>query len=143
MYELMADYWPTADTQPGQTAVEVEFARMWKDLPKVVFSKTLDKVGWNSRLVREDVAAEIKRLKAEPGKDLDIGGPHLASTCIQLGLIDEYQLFVNPVILGSGTPFFPPLAAPLKLRLVETRTFTAGVVYLRYAAVEPASPAKP
>ena len=134
MYELMAAYWPTADTIPGQTAVELDFARIWKDTPKIVFSRTLDKVEWNSRLARESVTDEIQKLKAQPGGDLGIGGANLASTCIRLGLIDEYHLFVNPVVLGGGTPFFPPLDTPLKLRLLETRTFNAGVVYLRYEA---------
>lgn len=132
MYELMVDYWPTADTLPSRPAYEVEFARIWKNMPKIVFSKTLDKVEWNSRLVRDNIAEEITKLKAQPGKDLSLGGPTLASTFMQLGLIDEYQLFLNPVVLGSGTPFFPALRNPISLRLIETRTFGSGVVYLRY-----------
>jgi dihydrofolate reductase len=132
MYELMVDYWPTADTLPSRPAYEVEFARIWKNMPKIVFSKTLDKVEWNSRLVRDNIAEEIAKLKAQPGKDLSLGGPTLASTFMQLGLIDEYQLFVNPVVLGGGTPFFPALRNPISLRLIETRTFSSGVVYLRY-----------
>jgi dihydrofolate reductase len=134
MYELMAAYWPTADTLPGQLAVEVEFAAIWKNTLKVVFSKTLDKVEWNSRLARDGVAEEIAKLKAQPGRDLGIGGAHIAGQCMRLGLIDEYQLFVNPVVLGGGTPFFGALDTPIKMRLMETRTFRAGVVYLRYAA---------
>jgi dihydrofolate reductase len=132
MYELMVDFWPTADAASSQLDYIVEYAHIWKDMPKVVFSKTLDKVGWNSRLVRDDHAKEIAELKAQPGRDLSVGGPTLASTFIQLGLIDEYQLFVNPVVLGSGMPFFPPLDKPVNLHLVESRTFTSGVVYLRY-----------
>jgi dihydrofolate reductase len=132
MYELMTDYWPTADTKPGRPAFEVEYAHIWKNMPKVVFSKTLDKVEWNSRLVRGDIAEEIKNLKAQPGKDLQLGGAAIASACIQLGLVDEYGLFVNPIVLGSGTPFFPALQKPMTLRLMETRRFRSGVVYLRY-----------
>ncbi len=135
MYELMTDYWPTADTKPGCPAVEVEYARIWKNMPKVVFSKTLDKVEWNSRLVRDDIAEEIKKLKAQPGKDLQLGGADIAATCIQLGLVDEYGLFVNPILLGSGTPFFPSLQKPMSLRLMKTRTFRSGVVYLQYEDV--------
>jgi dihydrofolate reductase len=134
MYEIMTDYWPTADTKPGRPAFEVEYAHIWKDMPKVVFSKTLDKVAWNSRLVRDDIAGEINTLKTQPGKDLQLGGAGIAATFIRLGLIDEYQLFVNPIVLGSGTPFFPALETPIKLRLLETRRFSAGVVYLRYEA---------
>ena|SRR5258708_15515660 len=132
MYELMVDYWPTADTVPSNPAVIVEYARIWKETPKIVFSRTLETVQWNSRLVRDGVAGEITRLKAQPGKDLDVGGPTLAASLIQLGLIDEYLLFINPVVLGGGTPFFPKRGRPENLKLVETRTFGSGVVYLRY-----------
>jgi len=101
-------------------------------MPKIVFSKTLDQVDWNSRMVRDVTAEEITKLKAQPGKDLSIGGPTLASAFMKLGLIDEYQLFVNPVVLGGGTPFFPAIDKPINLQLIETRTFSSGVVYLRY-----------
>jgi dihydrofolate reductase len=134
MYELMVDFWPTKDAGSSKLDYIVEYAHIWRDMPKVVFSKTLDKVEWNSRLVRDNIPEEIAMLKAQPGRDLSVGGPTLASTFIQLGLIDEYQLFVNPVVLGSGTPFFPPLDKPVSLHLVESRTFSSGVVYLRYQA---------
>lgn len=133
-YELMADYWPTADTNPAAPAFEADFARIWKDMPKVVFSKSLNRVDWNSRLVREDMAGEIAKLKAQPGGDLGIAGATLASAAMRLGLIDEYWLFVNPIVLGAGLPLFPDLLTPVDLNLVETRTFGAGVVYLRYEA---------
>jgi len=132
MYELMVDYWPTADAEPSNPAYVIEYSRIWKDMPKIVFSKTLNRVGWNSRLVRDDIAGEISKLKAQPGRDLQLGGPTLAATFIQLDLVDEYQLFVNPILLGGGTPFFPALNKPINLRLIETRTFGSGVVYLRY-----------
>lgn len=132
LYEVMVDYWPTADTKPSALGYEVEFARIWKDKPKIVFSKTLDKVEWNSRLLRGNLAEEITKLKEQPGEDLALGGANLASTVMQLGLIDEYRPIVHPVVLGGGTPFFPPLHSPIKLRLVETRAFESGVVYLRY-----------
>lgn len=134
MYELMVDHWPTADMVTSNPAYIVEYARIWKDMPKVVFSKTLDRVAWNSRLVREDITGELTKLKGQAGKDLSIGGPGLASTLVRLGLVDEYQLFVNPIVLGGGTSFFPSLPHPLNLRLIETRTFGSGVVYLRYQA---------
>jgi dihydrofolate reductase len=132
MYELMVDFWPTEEAESSKVDYIVEYAHIWKDMPKVVFSKTLSKVEWNSRLVREDLAEEIAKLKAQPGRDLSVGGPTLASTFIELGLIDEYQLFVNPVVLGGGLPFFPPLDKSVDLHLVESRTFSSGVVYLRY-----------
>lgn len=102
-------------------------------MPKIVFSKTLEQVQGKARLVRGNIAAEITKLKAQPGKNMDLGGPNLASTFMRLGLIDEYRLFVQPVILGSGTPMFPVLGDKINLRLVETRTFGSGVIYLRYA----------
>ena len=132
MYELMARYWPTVDANPSNPAYMVEFSRIWKDTPKVVFSKTLKEVAWNSRLVRDDIAGEVAKLKAQPGKDLGVGGPTLAASFMRLGLIDEYQLFINPVVLGTGTPFFPELSRRIDLQLVETRTFRSGVVYVRY-----------
>ena len=132
MYELMTAFWPTEQAVRSELPYIAEYARIWKDTPKIVFSKTLEKVEWNSRLMRKVTAEEIAELKAQPGKDMDIGGPTLASAFIKLGLIDEYQLFVNPVVLGGGRPFFPPLRQPIKLRLLETRTFGSGVVYLRY-----------
>lgn len=132
LYEVMAGYWSTADMNPSAPDYEVEFARIWQETPKIVFSRTLETVEGNSRLVRNDVAGEITRLKAEPGKDLEIGGAGLAATAMRLGLIDEIRLLVHPFVLGSGKPFFPELERPIPLRLIETRTFGSGVVYLRY-----------
>lgn len=135
MYELMSSYWPTAGSDPSAKPVELEFARIWTDLPKIVFSRTLTSVDWNSRLVRDDPVDEVLRLKAQPGFDMDVGGPTLAAPLIRAGLVDEYRVFVHPVILGAGRPLLPPLDAPIGLTLLETRTFGSGVVYLRYAAV--------
>ena len=132
LYELMADFWPTADTDPSAPEPVVEFARIWRDMPKIVFSRTLEKVDWNSRLVRDNIAEEVTKLKAQPGKDMEVGGPTLAATFMRLGLIDEYRPVVHPVVLGGGTPFFPALEDRIRLRLTDTRTFGSGVVYLRY-----------
>jgi dihydrofolate reductase len=134
LYEVML-YWETAEENPAASDYELEFARIWKAIPRIVFSKTLEKVEGNARLVRDDVAGEVARLKQEPGKDLAVGGAGLASTLINMGLVDEYQLFVSPVVLGGGTPFFPPLEKAINLELVETRTFDSPAVYLRYRRV--------
>jgi dihydrofolate reductase len=134
MYELMAGYWPTADKDPSIPAYMAQWAVIWRDKPKVVFSRTLDTVEWNSRLVRGDLGDEIARLKAEPGGDLSIGGASLAAEAIPRGLVDEYRLLVHPVILGVGTRFFPSLDARIGLRLASTRTFGSGVVLLHYQA---------
>ncbi len=132
MYENMSTYWPTAGAGPSLPGYVREWAHLWKAMPKIVFSRTLEKVAWNSRLVRDNAAEEVKKLKAQPGKDLSVGGANLAATFVRLDLIDEYQLFVQPVVLGGGTPFFPALDSPLNLKLVETHTFSSGVVLLRY-----------
>ena len=130
LYETML-YWETADENPSATDYELEFARLWKDTPRIVFSNTLEKVEGNARLATDGVAEEVARLKEEPGQDLAVGGAGLASTCIELGLVDEYLLFVNPVVLGGGTPYFPALDERINLELIETRTFASRVVYLR------------
>jgi dihydrofolate reductase len=132
LYETMV-YWETAEeANPSLADYELEFARIWKDLPKIVFSKTLENVEGDARLVREVVADEILELKEQPGKDLGVGGAGLAATLIGLGLVDEYLLFIYPVVVGGGKPFFPPLEQRLDLELVETRTFGSRVVYVRY-----------
>jgi len=136
IYELMAGFWPTADADPAAPDYIVEFAQIWKKTPKVVFSKTLEHVGWNARLVKDDVAGEIAKLKAQPGKDLEVAGAELASTAMRLGLIDEYWLYVQPVVLGTGKRMFPELGDKINLRLLETRTFASGVVLLRYQRAE-------
>lgn len=134
LYEVMAAYWPTAESDPAATPVELEFARIWNAKPKVVFSSTLAAVEGNSRLVRGDPVDELARLRTEFTGDLEVGGPTLASAFIRRGLVDEYGLVVHPVILGAGTPFFPKLDTPIRLRLVESRQFNVGATYLRYVA---------
>jgi dihydrofolate reductase len=123
-YQMMASYWPSA-TSPE--------APMMNDLPKVVFSRTLDKVEWkNSRLAKGNVAAEIARLKEQPGKDIAMfGSTDLASTFIRLGLIDEYRILVNPVVVGHGHPLFKN-ADRMRLKLLEARPFRSGNVLLCY-----------
>jgi dihydrofolate reductase len=134
MYELMR-FWETADERPSVPEHELEFARIWKDTPKVVFSTTLERVEGNARLVSEGAVEEVARLKEQPGKQLAVGGAGLASSLMRAGLIDEYRLFVQPVVLGGGTPFFGALDEPIKLELVETKTFGSRVVYVRYRRV--------
>ena len=134
MYELMVGYWPTAESDPAATPAELEFAGIWRNLPRIVFSRTLEAVDGNSRLVRGDVVEEVSRLKAQPGYDMDVGGPTIAAPLIRAGLVDEFRLFVQPVVLGGGTPFFPDMANRIDAELLETRTFGSGVVYLRYGS---------
>jgi dihydrofolate reductase len=134
LYEVMA-YWETAEGNPSAPEHELEFARIWRATPKIVFSTTLEKVEGNARLVREGVAEEVAKLKEQPGKDLGVGGAGLASTLMKVGLVDEYRLFVSPVVLGGGTPYFPALDERINLELLETQTFGSRVVYVRYRRV--------
>ena len=137
LYELMVDFWPTADSDPSLPGYMADFARIWREKPKVVFSKTLKKVEWNSRLATDGLAEEIARMKADPGGDIAIGGANLAAAAIELDLVDEYRVSINPVVLGAGTPFFPRLDGSIRLRLIESRTFSSGVVNLRYERSRP------
>jgi dihydrofolate reductase len=134
LYETMAP-WETAEERPSASEAALEFAGIWKDMPKIVFSRTLEKVGANARLVRDGVAEEVAKLKQQPGKDLAVGGAGLASTLTKLGLIDEYRFFISPVILGAGTRYLPALEQRVDLELLETRTFGSRVLYVRYRRV--------
>ncbi len=131
-YELMAGFWPTVDRDPASTAPMVEFARIWRDMPKIVFSKTLERADWNTTVVRDVVPEDIQELKAQPGGDLALGGADLAAAFMRHDLIDEYRLYVHPIVIGRGKPLFQPADAKITLRLAETRTFGNGVVLLHY-----------
>ena len=136
LYETMAAYWPTAESDPEANEVMLEFARIWNATPKVVFSSSLTSVESNCRLVNGDVGELLERLRSEFDGDLSVGGATLAASFIARGLVDEYRLVVHPVILGGGKSFFPALPARNALRLVETHRFGSGVVYLRYVATD-------
>lgn len=131
MYELMAGFWPTADQDPSAPAFILEYAQIWKPIPKVVFSSTLEGVNWNSQLVRGDAVAEVAKLKAQPGGPMGVGGLILASSLASAGLIDEYRLYYVPIFLGSGKAAFSRIQNRVRLKPVETRTFSSGTVLLR------------
>jgi dihydrofolate reductase len=130
-YEGMASYWPTPLAAQDDPAV----ADFMNQMPKIVFSRTLAKVEWNnSTLLKGDLAAELSRLKQQPGKDLILfGSANLAGSLTRLRLIDEYRLMMAPVVIGSGTPMFQNGDETLKLTLLESRPFLSGNVLLRYA----------
>lgn len=130
LYETMV-YWETAD-DPSDTSRE--FAAIWQALPKVVFSRTLDAiVGANTKLARGDLRTELAALQESVQGDVAVGGAGLAAEAARLDLIDEYRLFVYPVAVGGGVPFFPH-DHRVDMDLIETRTFSSRVVYLRYRA---------
>ena len=126
-YELMEDYWPTADEDPNISPVMAEFAQIWRDMPKFVYSRTLTTAGPNATVVREVVPEEVLALKSQPGGDMAVGGAELADTFRRLGLIDEYWVYVQPVLIGRGSPMFKDADSRAQLRLLETHTFGNGV----------------
>ena len=135
LYETML-YWETADDDPSLGDAELEWAALWKPLPKVVFSTTLPAVQGNARLASGGLADEIERLRAEPGEgNIAIGGATLAAEAHAGGLIDEYRVRICPVLVGGGIPYFPRRERRVDLALVETRAFNSRVVYLRYRVV--------
>ncbi|MET7767872.1 dihydrofolate reductase family protein [Nocardia sp. NPDC005366] len=131
LYELMAEYWPHVPENASR--IEREFGELWTNKPKVVFSRTLTEVQWNSTLVSANAVEEVRRLKAGGDGVMEVGGANLAASLMPHGLIDEYQLFLSPIVLGGGTPLFPSLDKRIGLRLAETRHFNT-VVMLRYLA---------
>ncbi|HWU47370.1 MAG TPA: dihydrofolate reductase family protein [Humibacter sp.] len=139
-YELMASFWPTADTDPGAAKPVREFAGIWRDMPKVVYSRSLDRADWNTQVRREVDVDEVRNLAQQSRGDLVVGGGNLLATFMRLDLLDELRLYVHPVILGTGTPLFAAAQAPVPLRLIDTRRFDSGVVLLHYARRDSAAP---
>ncbi|OCT13361.1 dihydrofolate reductase [Paenibacillus pectinilyticus] len=136
-YQLMHGYWPSVPSDPSATEYELNHAEWIDKTAKIVFSTTLDKVEWNnSRLVKEDVEEEIKKLKQQPGKDMVIlGSPRIAHHLMQLDLIDEYKITVSPVLIGSGLRLFEGLKEKVNLKLIENKTFDSGAIGLVYQSV--------
>ncbi|WP_222194440.1 dihydrofolate reductase family protein [Modestobacter italicus] len=134
-YELMEAVWPTADQDPDNSPTMREFAGIWRAMPKVVFSRTLQEAGPNASLRSEVDPDEIRALQQQPGGDMTLGWVDLVETFRRLELVDEYRLYVNPVVVGRGRRLFEPGTEPIDLELVETRRFGNGVVLLRYAVL--------
>jgi dihydrofolate reductase len=132
MWETMAPYWPNALKEADAPPVIRDFAEIWNAKPKIVFSSTLEHVDYGARLMGGQVEEAIAALQDEFPGELDVGGPTLAAPLIRRGLVHEYRLVVHPVVVGAGTRFFPPLDAPLLLRLVETARFGSGATLAIY-----------
>jgi dihydrofolate reductase len=133
-YQQMAEYWPKAVSDFKVSSQDREGARRMNELPKVIFSRTLEQVGWqNCRLVKDNLAEAVAALKREPGGEIILsGGATIARSFMQLGLIDEFHLLVHPILLGAGKPLFGELTGRVVLELVESRSFSTGVVLLHY-----------
>ena len=130
LYETM-QVWET-DPSMRDSALGAAFADVWCALPKVVFSRTLDSVQGNARLAEAPLAEEVAAAPDATDKDVSIGGAGLAAAAIELGLVDELRMFRVPVVVGGGTPFFPPVTEAVPLDLIDTRTFGSRVIYERY-----------
>lgn len=132
-YQLMESYWPTADALKNDPVI----AGIMNSVPKLVFSRTLEKAEWNNtRIVKENIEQEILNLKKQPGKDMAVfGSADLLSTLMQMDLVDEHRVMVNPLLLGKGNPLFKNMDEKIDLRLVKTRTFQSGNVLLYYEPV--------
>lgn len=135
-FELMAAFWPTADIDPAISEFYVSFARCWKSKQKIVFSRTLRTPGWNTRVVREGLVDEIARLKSRSDAEMVLfGGPETAAMFMRYDLIDEYRLFVHPMVFGGGTPLFPAHTEHPGLRLIDVKAFQSAVVQVHYHRV--------
>jgi dihydrofolate reductase len=130
----MQQYWTSVPSNPEASQHDIEHAQWINKTTKIVFSTTLVKTDWNnSRLVKENIAEEIANLKQQPGKDMIIlGSPRFAHSLMQLGLIDEYRINVNPIVLGDGLPLFKDLKDRINLKLIENKTLNSGVIGLVY-----------
>ncbi|SEL53921.1 Dihydrofolate reductase [Streptacidiphilus jiangxiensis] len=133
LYETML-VWETDPSLRGSEA-GAAFADVWSALPKVVFSRTLHSVQGNARLARAPLAEEIEATLDASDGPVEIGGAELAGAAVTLGLVDELRIFRCPIVLGGGTPYLPPLTEPLRLELLEARTFPSRILYERYARV--------
>jgi dihydrofolate reductase len=133
-YQNFENFWPAAATKPSSTKEEIEFSQFADKVKKIVFSKSLEKVEWkNSKLIKENIGEEILKLKQQPGGNMVIfGGAGIVSTFTDLRLIDEYRIYVNPIILGAGKPLFKNLKVKHNLKLMSTTKFDSGLVQLSY-----------
>ena len=132
-YRLMEDYWPTADADPAAPPQMAEFAGIWRDTPKVVYSRALEAVGPNATLVRDVVPEEVRALAARSDGELVVGGAVLGGRFLQLGLVDEFRVYVHPVVVGRGRRLFGDDGPTVDLRLRGTHAFGNGVVLLHYS----------
>lgn len=134
LYETMLVW----ETDPSMRSDEDQaaFADAWTALPKVVFSRTLDRVQGNARLAQASVGEEVAAAIDATDKDVAIGGAGLAAVAVELGLVDEFRMFRYPIVVGGGTPFLPPVTDDVRLALVETRTFDSRVIFERYRRAE-------
>ena len=135
-YQLMESYWPSIVKNPTGNIPTDDFAVLIDNIPKIVFSRTLSNVDWkNTTLKKEVIKEELMDLKQQNGKDILVGSPSLIVAMTQLDLVDEYQIGVQPTILGSGLPLFKNIRDRVNLKLIKTKTFGCGAIFLNYDRV--------
>lgn len=135
-YELMDSYWPTAASKPDATRHDIEHSTWYNNVRKIIASKTMKGDGLeNTTIISENLSTEIRKLKKETGKDIVMfGSPSTAHSLMEDNMIDDYWLFINPILIGQGIPLFKNFKHIVKLNLLESKTFTSGVVCLHYEA---------
>ena len=133
-YEMMQSYWPKAGEQPNATKHDKVHSNWYNNVSKVVLSKTIQETGLhNTKVIGEQLSDNINKLKQQDGKNILIfGSPRASRSLLNQRLIDEFWLFVNPIILGQGMPLFKDITGTIKLKLVESKTFPSGVIALHY-----------
>jgi dihydrofolate reductase len=133
VYGGMASYWPTVEAQDDPAPLDLEYSRLWVPMPKTVFSRTMTEADYNTTIARGDLAAEVAALKERSDGDVFVfGGPTIARALIEAELIDEYRVYIHPVLLGGGEPLFPTSAVRRDLRLAEARPFDDASIHVRW-----------
>jgi len=136
-YQMMESYWPSVVKNPTGNKPTDDFAVAIDNVSKIVFSRTLQQVDWRNTVLKKEIRKEeILELKQQAGNDIFAGSPGLIVALTQLGLIDEYQLAVHPIILGSGLPLFKNIKNSINLKLIKTKSFRNGVVVLYYETIK-------
>jgi dihydrofolate reductase len=133
-YQMMESYWPTAGEKPNASKHDIEHSIWYKNVSKIVLSKTIKEIGQNNtKVISENISDNINKLKHQDGKNILIfGSPSASNSILNEGLVDEFWIFVNPILLGQGIPLFKDISESVKLSLIETKTFDIGVIALHY-----------
>jgi len=136
-YQMMESYWPAAGDKPDASRHDIEHSRWYNSVSKIVLSRTIKDIGQNNTIViSENISDNINRIKQQSGKNILIfGSPSASNAILKKGLVDEFWIFVNPIILGQGIPLFRDISESIKLKLIETKTFDIGVIALHYAKI--------
>jgi len=136
-YQMMESYWPTAGEKPNASKHDIEHSKWYNKVTKIVLSKTIKEIGQsNTKVISENISDNINKLKQQEGKNILIfGSPSASNSILNKELVDEFWIFVNPILLGQGIPLFKDISKSVNLSLVETKTFDIGVIALHYAKI--------